>query len=124
MKKFDESDIKDHKIVIAATNHKEVNSEIFKASRAKRVLINVADTPSLCDFYMGSIVTKGNLKIAISTNGKSPTFSKRLRQLLEQTIPEESHDLIKNLRLIRDRLSGSFSVKVKELNSITQSLIE
>lgn len=63
MKSFD--------IVVAATNIKSLNKEVYQAAKDQKVLINVADTPDLCDFYMGSIVTKGDLKIAISTNGKS-----------------------------------------------------
>ena len=58
-------------IVIGATNDKEVNKKIYKESKVRNILVNIADTPNLCDFYLGGIVTKGNLKIAISTNGKS-----------------------------------------------------
>ncbi|MFA9206089.1 MAG: hypothetical protein ACEQR6_05375, partial [Burkholderiaceae bacterium] len=47
----------------------------------------IADTPPLCDYYLGGIVTKGNVKIAISTNGKSPTTAKRLREFFEEIIP-------------------------------------
>jgi len=47
--------------------------------KKKRILVNVADTPDFCNFYMGGIVTKGNLKIGISTNGNSPTLAKRIR---------------------------------------------
>ena len=49
------------------------SQEIRNDARIAGKLINVADKPGLCDFYLGSIVKKGNLKIAISTNGKSPT---------------------------------------------------
>jgi precorrin-2 dehydrogenase/sirohydrochlorin ferrochelatase len=49
----------------------------------------IADTPPLCDYYLGGIVTKGNVKIAISTNGKSPTTAKRLREFFEEVIPED-----------------------------------
>jgi precorrin-2 dehydrogenase/sirohydrochlorin ferrochelatase len=50
------------------------------------LICNIADTP-LCDYYLGGIVTKGNVKIAISTNGKSPTTAKRLREFFEEVIP-------------------------------------
>ena len=52
--------------------------------KSRNLLVNVADTPELCDFYLGGIVTKGNIKVAISTNGKSPTMAKRLRQFFER----------------------------------------
>jgi len=84
----------------------------------------VADTPELCDFYMGSVVTKGNLKIGVSTNGKSPTISKRLREYLEEAIPEETDELLNNMNRIREQLKGDLSQKMRELNRITASILE
>ena len=84
----------------------------------------MADTPDLCDFYLGGIVTKGNLKVAISTNGKSPTAAKRLRQLLEDVLPEELDDLLDNLNAYRETLKGDFEYKVKAMNEITEGLVK
>ena len=123
-KEFDPTDIDGHDLIIAATNLKEVNHQVHAAAKAKSKLINVADTPDLCDFYLGSIVTRGNLKVAISTNGKSPTFAKRFRQLLEDVLPENTGELLQNLKVVRDQLVGNFEYKVTELNRITKSLIE
>ncbi len=123
-KAFEVSDLKGMDIVIAATNDLQTNHQIRIVAKANRLLVNVADTPELCDFYLGGIVTKGNLKIAISTNGKSPTFAKRFRQLLEELLPEDVDSLLLNLRTIRDRLKGDFSYKVKKLNALTAELIE
>ena len=86
--------------------------------------MNVADTPELCDFYLGGIVTKGNLKVAISTNGKSPTAAKRIRQLLEEVLPEELDDLLDNLNAYRATLKGDFEHKVKAMNEVTEGLIK
>jgi precorrin-2 dehydrogenase/sirohydrochlorin ferrochelatase len=83
-------------------------------------LINVADTPELCDFYLGGVVTKGDLKIAISTNGKSPTLAKRIREMLEEAIPENINDLLENLNKLRKSLKGDFESKVEQLNEITK----
>lgn len=123
-KAFEVSDLNAMNIVIAATNDFETNRKIRIVAKANRLLVNVADTPELCDFYMGGIVTKGNLKLAISTNGKSPTFAKRFRQLLEEALPEDVDQLLGNLRTIRDRLKGDFSSKVKKLNDLTADLIQ
>ncbi|MCH7398490.1 bifunctional precorrin-2 dehydrogenase/sirohydrochlorin ferrochelatase [Belliella sp. DSM 107340] len=111
-------------IVIAATNFPEINRQIHDEAKERYILVNVADTPELCDFYLGGIVTKGNLKIAISTNGKSPTTAKRLRQLLEEVLPEEVDDLLENLNAYRDTLKGDFEYKVKAMNEITGLLVE
>lgn len=123
-KEFENRDVEDFDLVIAATDIKALNHQIYTAAKANKILINVADTPDLCDFYLGSIVTKGNLKVAISTNGQSPTFAKRFRQVLEEILPEDVTSLISNLKTIRDRLSSNFSQKVKELNEITESLVK
>lgn len=110
-------------IVIAATNDKEVNKKIHDDAKERYLLVNVADTPGLCDFYLGGIVTKGNVKIAISTNGKSPTTAKRLRQLLEDVIPEDINDLVENINKYRETLKGDFEYKVEALNKLTMGLV-
>ena len=73
---------------------------------------------------MGGIVTKGNVKVAISTNGKSPTTAKRLRQFFEDVIPEDVDDLVKNLNEYRKTIKGDFEQKVETLNEVTKRLIE
>lgn len=110
-------------IVIGATDNKAVNRQIRDEAKERFLLVNIADTPELCDFYLGGIVTKGNLKIAISTNGKSPTTAKRLRQLLEELLPEEIDDLLENLNAYRATLKGDFEYKVKAMNEITEELV-
>jgi precorrin-2 dehydrogenase/sirohydrochlorin ferrochelatase len=122
-KSFDPAIISQFDLVIAATNHNTLNHEIYKVAKKEKVLINVADTPELCDFYLGSIVTKGNLKIAISTNGKSPTFAKRFRQILESVLPDEIDGLLVNLNQIRKGLNVSFTQKVAYLDKVTRDLV-
>tara|TARA_R110002020_G_scaffold78213_3_gene196842 strand:- start:895 stop:1470 length:576 start_codon:yes stop_codon:yes gene_type:complete len=111
-------------MVIAATDNKAVNRQIRDEAKERFLLVNVADTPDLCDFYLGGIVTKGNLKVAISTNGKSPTAAKRLRQLLEDVLPEELDDLLDNLNAYRETLKGDFEYKVKAMNEITEGFVK
>ena len=123
-KVFDASDIDGYDIVIAATNIRSLNHKVWEIAKAKGKIINVADTPDLCDFYLGSIVTKGNLKIAISTNGKSPTLAKRIRQVLEEVFPEDTNVLLQNLHSFRKKLRANFEEKVKILNDLTKSMIE
>ena len=122
-KEFDNTDIDGHDLIVAATNFEDVNKQVHHAAKQRDKLINVADTPDLCDFYLGSIVTRGNLKVAISTNGQSPTFAKRFRQVLEDVLPDDSGELVENLKVFRDKLKGDFNHKVKELNRITSSLV-
>ncbi len=123
-KQFQKEDISGYDIIIAATNLKTLNHEVWAQAKAAGKLINVADTPDLCDFYLGSIVTKGNLKIAISTNGKSPTLAKRIRQVFEEVFPEDTNSLLQNLHFFRKKLKHNFEEKVKILNDLTKSMIE
>jgi len=108
-------------LVILATDDTKLHERIKVLGRKKRILINVADTPHLCDFYLGSVVTKGNIKIGISTNGKSPTIAKRMREYFEDILPEDTEALLANMQNIRDKIKADFSEKVRVLNDITSS---
>lgn len=110
-------------MVVATTDKTAVNEQIYHDCRARHILVNVADNPPFCDFYMGGIVTKGNVKVAISTNGKSPTTAKRLRQFFEDVIPDNIDDLVKNLNAYRKTLKGDFEEKVETLNEYTKGLV-
>ncbi|WP_425658869.1 precorrin-2 dehydrogenase/sirohydrochlorin ferrochelatase family protein [Tenacibaculum ascidiaceicola] len=111
-------------LVIATTDVPEVNIQVYKDCRSQNTLVNVADNPPYCDFYMGGIVTKGNVKVAISTNGKSPTTAKRLRQFFEEVIPEDINQLVQNLNSYRKTIKGNFEHKVETLNKLTESLVK
>lgn len=115
--------LKNKQLVIAATNNEQVNKQIYADTKVENILINVADTPELCDFYLGGIVTKGTIKIAISTNGKSPTLAKRLRQFFEEVTPDDINNLAENLNLYRKTLKGNFSNKVQHMNKLTETLL-
>ncbi len=122
-KEFDPSDLLKKNIVIIATNDTDLNQRIRLEAKQLRLLVNVVDKPLLSDFYFGSVVTKGNLKIGISTNGKSPTFAKRFREILENILPEEMENVLDNLNTLRNNLKSNFTEKVRELNKITSNLI-
>ena len=121
--KYNIAYLKGKHIVIATTDKPNVNLKIYEDFRLEQKLVNVADNPPLCDFYMGGIVTKGNVKIAISTNGKSPTTAKRLRQFFEEVIPEDINKLVSNLNIFRKTIKGDFEEKVNTINKITETLI-
>lgn len=122
-RKFFFSDLEGKDILILATNNHQLHERVKIIARKKRILTNVADTPDLCDFYLGSVVQKGDLKIGISTNGKSPTFAKRFREYLEGALPDNIQDLVDNLNTFRNNLKGDFQEKVKALNELTSSIV-
>jgi siroheme synthase-like protein len=116
-------DIGEADLVIAAVNDLNVAKQIKWDAEQKGKLINVADKPGLCDFYLGSIVQKGNIKIAISTNGKSPTIARRLKEVMNTMIPDEMENVLDNMQTIRQGLHEDFDEKVKQLNDITKVLV-
>ncbi|HTF30060.1 MAG TPA: TSUP family transporter, partial [Flavitalea sp.] len=123
-KPFGAEDLEKIDIVVIAINDKRISHSIRDVAKEQKLLVNVADTPELCDFYLGAIVQKGNLKIAISTNGKSPTAAKRIKEVLQQALPDQLDNVIDNLHAIRNKLNGNFEYKVKKLNELTQGLVD
>lgn len=121
---FEESDLDGKDLVICATDDKPLHATIKYLANQRGILVNVADTPELCDFYLGSIVQKGQLKIAVSTNGKSPTAARRIREVLHDTLPAELDEVIENLHQVRNGLNGDFAYKVKKMNQITRMLVK
>ena len=91
--------------------------------RRHHLLTNAANTPELCDFYLSAVLQKGDLKITISTNGKSPTIGKRLRGVLAEVLPAELTTLMSHTTLIISRLQVDFTQKVKLLNAVKAELV-
>ena len=121
-KKFNRWMLRKRHMVIACTDDLKVNRRVYDLCRKRHLICNIADTPDLCDYYLGGIVTKGNVKIAISTNGKSPTTAKRLREFFEEVIPEDINQMVQNLNDYRKTLKGDFEEKVQKMNEITETL--
>jgi len=121
-KAFEPADLDGHDIVIAATGIRELSEQIKTEAKKRKILANVADTPDLCDFYLGSVVKKGDLKIAVSTNGKSPTLAKRIREYLEESLPDSTQHLLDNLQHIRNQIKGDFQAKLQALNELTEQV--
>lgn len=120
---YDANFLENKHMVIATTDLEEVNKQVHKDCKERNILVNLADNPPYCDFYMGGIVTKGNVKVAISTNGKSPTMAKRLRQFFEDVIPDDINELAENLNEFRKTIKGDFEEKVEVLNEFTKGLV-
>lgn len=109
-------------LVIAATNNNRTNIFIRKTTKKKNILLNCADKPHLCDFYLGSVVHKKNIKIAISTNGKAPGLSKRLRLYFENIIPNNLNKIANNINIIRKKTKLDFRKKAKLVEKLTSEL--
>ena len=106
-RRFRKTDLAGAYIVIAATASTDVHHAIYREARRRKVLCNIVDVPELCDFYYGSVVQRGDLQIAISTSGASPSLAKRMRRKFEAEFGEEYGHWLRTLaqgrRKIRER---------------------
>ena len=84
LRAFDARDLDGTFLVVVAMASRALNGTIYREAQRRGVLCNVVDVPEYCDFYYPAVVRRGDLQIAISTNGQSPSLSQKLRQQLEQ----------------------------------------
>jgi siroheme synthase-like protein len=115
-KEFAPEDLEDAFLVIAATSIPSVNEAVYHAADERGLLCNAVDDIQNCHFYYGSIVQRGDLQIAISTNGKSPALAQRLRKELETQFGPEYESWIEWLGAAREvlRASGAAQEQNKE----------
>jgi precorrin-2 dehydrogenase / sirohydrochlorin ferrochelatase len=101
-REFQPSDLDHTFIVIAATGNPEVNERVFREAEARGILCNAVDEPERCHFYYPAVVRRGDLQIAISTNGKSPALAQRIRIELETMFDIAYADWLQWLGDVRD----------------------
>ena len=110
-KSFEDSDIKDQILIIAATNDNLTNTAISKIAQAKRIPVNVVDQPELCTFTMGSIVERDSLVIAISSGGKAPVLARMIREKMEGIIPASYSKLVNYAGSIRQKVQRKLKME-------------
>jgi len=91
-------------LVIAATNNRKVNMQVYKDCQELEILCNVVDDPEFCDFFVPAVVKRGDLQIAISTEGYCPAYAGHLRKKLEGAISEKHGDFLAELEALRKRI--------------------
>lgn len=91
-------------LVIAATNDNELNRQIYKDCQELEVLCNIVDVPELCDFYVPAVVQRGDLQIAVSTEGHCPAYAGHIRKKLEKIFTEEHGRFLAELQTIREKI--------------------
>jgi precorrin-2 dehydrogenase/sirohydrochlorin ferrochelatase len=116
-KEFEAADLNGAFLVIAATSAPRVNEAVFREAEARGLLCNAVDDIEHCHFYYGAVVQRGDLQIAISTNGKSPALAQRLRKELELELGPEYEVWLEWLGAAREalRASGPSSESTKKL---------
>jgi len=114
-------------LVIGATDSREVNRLVANESARRGILCNIVDDPPLCNFYVNSSVSRGDLNIAISTGGVLPALSKHIRQELEKVYGPEYEVLVRLLGEYRDKLReqvADISVRAAVMTRLVNAGIE
>lgn len=106
-KEFSALDLDGAFLVIAATSTPGVNAAVFREAETRGILCNAVDDIEHCHFYYGAVVQRGDLQIAISTNGKSPALAQRLRREFESQFGPEYEAWLQWLGAARDTLRAS-----------------
>ncbi|MFR5132276.1 MAG: bifunctional precorrin-2 dehydrogenase/sirohydrochlorin ferrochelatase [Terrisporobacter sp.] len=116
---YDEKYIKDDFVVVAATNNKEVNHKIGIYCRQYNKLVNVVDDKDLSNFTVPSFVKRGDLLLSVSTGGKSPSLSSKIRKDLEEVYDDSYEEYVKLLGEARDNIienTSDIKERRKKLN--------
>lgn len=124
-KKFNIDDLNDIDLVFI-TNENEISHLYDIVTRIKHLnkLVYVESHPEWSNFQLGNIVHKGHLKIAISTNEDSPLIAKRVKDVLNASIPDDISLTVLQVNQLNKHLNGNFSNRVQQLNKITSILLE
>jgi len=127
-REYRKNDIKDHFIVIAATNNKEVNNIIYHEAKEKRVLINCADDPDNCNFFMPAIIQRGDMQFTISSEGKVPYLTKELKEYFEKIfytdLKNDIDDLYKKRKKVIEECKGDQDLKKKKFEEILKPEVD
>ena len=107
VREFATPDIDGAFLIIAATSSRETNGAIFREAQRRSILCNVVDDPEYCDFYYPAVVRRGDLQLAISTNGHSPALAQRIRRELEVQFGPQYGEWLEELGRIRQELFAS-----------------
>jgi len=106
---FKESDIQHKRLIIAATNRKEVNQQVSKLANENNIPVNVVDAPDLCSFIVPSFIDRSPVMVAVSSGGSSPVLARLLRARLETMIPATYGRLAQLIEGFRSSVKAKFS---------------
>lgn len=97
-KLFEDTDVKDYEIIIDATGNEAVSRRLVELKKTHRFWLNVVDVPELCDFYFSALTRRGDIQVAISSNGASPSLAQVIRDKIERILPHDLSSLIERLK--------------------------
>ena len=91
-------------LAVAATNNHKLNKTIYKDCQTLEVLCNVVDEPELCDFFVPAVVKRGDLQIAVGTEGNCPAYAGHIRKKLEKIFTEKHGLFLDELEKVRNQI--------------------
>jgi len=115
LRQFSSDDLQGVFVAVAATSSRTLNQRIYDEAQQRGVLCNVVDVPDLCDFYYPSVVRRGDLQIAVSTAGNSPSLAQKIRQQLEKQFGPAYADWVAELGETRKLILASDLEKERKL---------
>ena len=98
---FEPADLDGSFLVITATDSAEVNHAVYREAVGRNIPCNSVDDIPNCDFFFGSVVSRGDLQIAISTAGESPAVAQRLRREIDEQLPQDLGEWLARLGELR-----------------------
>ena len=107
-REFVDSDVEGAFVIVAGTNFAHINQHVYRLAVAHNILCNAVDDPPHCDFYYGSVVSRGKLQIAISTAGESPSVAQRLRAEIDSLLPHELGPWLCKLGALRREILAAY----------------
>jgi len=110
---YQQGDLEDAFVVIAATDDPDVNREVWQEAQERHLLVNVVDDPQRCNFFVPSVVRRGDLTISICTGGQDPALSARLRQELEPRFGREYAAFLEIAGALRERVGRELSSRAR-----------
>jgi len=122
LRPFEPADLEGCFLVIGATNVPAVHDAIYQLCHEKNILVNIVDVPNRCNFIFPAVIRRGNFMLAISTNGASPGFSKKIRRELEVEFGEEYGTFLNWMSDARNSVIEKISVEA-DRKKVFESLI-
>lgn len=126
-KEYSEDDLKGMDMVVAATDDYCLNAQVAADAGKHQLPVNVVDEPDLCGFYFGSMITEGDLTVAVSTDGASPAAARELKKRIREVLPrdvEASLAVMKALRTLVKRVYPDQKQRSRVLNGLTKRVME
>ncbi|HOO72770.1 MAG TPA: bifunctional precorrin-2 dehydrogenase/sirohydrochlorin ferrochelatase [Spirochaetota bacterium] len=105
-RKYEPGDLRGASLVFSATDDSAVNREVFREAEQLNIFINAVDDPDNCSFIVPSSIRRGDLIVAVSTSGASPSLAAKIRKDIEKDIPSDIEPLLVSLRKIREILKN------------------